>query len=79
MSGQLGAVELTNGTGTNQVVFDPQNPVLGESAVDNANDVSGGIVLPSFDMIISNMLMTLPLICDWPGNIPTRSKRCVDN
>jgi hypothetical protein len=50
VSGQLGAVELTNGTGTNQVVFDPQNSVLGESAVDNANDKSDGLVFElSFD------------------------------
>jgi hypothetical protein len=43
VSGQTGAVELTNGTGPNQVVFDPQNSVLGESAVDNANDKSDGL------------------------------------
>jgi hypothetical protein len=50
VSGQLGAVELTNGTGTNQVVFNPQDSVLGESAVDNANDKSDGLVFAlSFD------------------------------
>jgi len=50
VSGQIGSVNLTNGTGENQVIFDPSNPVLGESAVDNDGDVSGGLVFAlSFD------------------------------
>ena len=62
VSGQLGAVELTNGTGTNQVVFD-QNPVLGESAVDNANDVSAGLVFAlSFDDDNQQYASDLPLM-----------------